>query len=83
MIDSTGGNYLPRSTSGRVLVSFWWLFVVISMTMYSGNLVAEFTFPRVRYNLAYASQLVAYRRTMDWGSWRGTAFKQTLGVSPS
>ncbi|XP_033760423.1 probable glutamate receptor [Pecten maximus] len=38
-----GGEHLPRSQTGRILLSSWWLFCIIMMATYSGNLIAFLT----------------------------------------
>ncbi|KAG1654615.1 Ionotropic receptor 93a [Nymphon striatum] len=41
-----GGIHLPAADSGRLAVAFWWIFQIITVTTYSGNLVAFLTFPK-------------------------------------
>ncbi|XP_054713739.1 uncharacterized protein LOC129223197 [Uloborus diversus] len=40
-----GGVHLPETVSARFVVCFWWLFVMVTMATYSGNLIAFLTFP--------------------------------------
>jgi hypothetical protein len=42
-----GGDYLPPCITTRTIVAFWWLFVIVVATTYSGNLVACLTFPKI------------------------------------
>ncbi|XP_071165594.1 probable glutamate receptor isoform X1 [Mytilus edulis] len=38
-----GGTNTPHSQTGRTVLSYWWIFCIVSMAIYSGNLVAFLT----------------------------------------
>ncbi|KAI1287992.1 Glutamate receptor ionotropic, kainate 3 [Halotydeus destructor] len=69
-----GGEHLPEALSGRTIVSFWWLFVIVTATTYSGNLVAVLTFPKVMQPIQNVRDL-----TSDW--WISWATQKNSDIS--
>jgi hypothetical protein len=53
-----GSTTVPSADSGRVLTGFWWLFVIVTVTTYCGNLVAFLTFPTIEYPISDLNTLV-------------------------
>ncbi|ESO85380.1 hypothetical protein LOTGIDRAFT_75623, partial [Lottia gigantea] len=75
-----GGESLPTSLAGRKFIGFWWLFCIMLVATYSGNLVAFLTISRVEVpfdTLAGMSQQSDYK----WGTLGGSAFTTLFLVS--
>ncbi|XP_069104060.1 uncharacterized protein [Argopecten irradians] len=68
-----GGDRLPESQTGRTLISFWWLFSIIMVATYSGNLIAFLTVAKDRLPFNSVAELVA-QSEYSWGTLGGTYF---------
>ena len=65
---------LPDADSGRLLVAFWWYFIVASVTYYSGNLVAFITFPQIEPTIPSIDQMLSNTgpsEDVTWGLLNG------------
>ncbi|OWF41423.1 Glutamate receptor ionotropic, kainate 2 [Mizuhopecten yessoensis] len=75
-----GGEHLPRSQTGRTLLSSWWLFCIIMMATYSGNLIAFLTVNKDKPPFSTVAGMLQqdhYRwGTIGGSSWI-TAFNET------
>ncbi|XP_060068781.1 glutamate receptor ionotropic, kainate 2-like [Ylistrum balloti] len=75
-----GGEHLPRSQTGRTLLSSWWLFCIIMMATYSGNLIAFLTVSKDKPPFSTVAGMLQ-QENYRWGTIGGsswiTAFNET------
>ena len=73
-----GGVHLPDSWAGRTFVSFWWLFCIIIVATYCGNLIAFLTVPQDKPPFTNLAELIALKGDFIWGTLGGTSWEVTF-----
>lgn len=68
-----GGESVPNSPSGRILVSAFWLFSIVLVGTYSGNLIAFLTVPLDKPPFNSLDEMTA-QTEYKWGTIGGTFF---------
>ncbi|KAL4219425.1 hypothetical protein ACF0H5_022005 [Mactra antiquata] len=67
-----GGVHLPYSVSGRTLVSFWWLFCIIIVGTYCGNLIAFLTVTKETAPFNTLTEMLDQKNVYKWGTLGGS-----------
>ncbi|XP_048258914.1 glutamate receptor ionotropic, delta-2-like [Haliotis rufescens] len=75
-----GGVHLPESSSGRMLISFWWLFIIVMTAAYSGNLIASLTVTKESFPFTTLEDLLA-DEDLRVGLAEGTVLQRVMMMS--
>ena len=67
-----GNQPMPRSNSGRTMVSVWFLFCLVIAATYSGNLIAFLTVTKEKIPFNSLAELATLDDTYTWGTIGGT-----------
>ncbi|XP_062603845.1 glutamate receptor ionotropic, delta-2-like, partial [Saccostrea cucullata] len=76
-----GGESLPNSQSGRTMITFFWLFSIIMVATYSGNLIAFLTVTIDKPPFNSLEEMVE-QDEYKWGILAGTYFVTWFQESP-
>ena len=73
---------LPMADSGRLVLGFYWVFVIAIVATYTGNLVAFLTFPVMETPIDSIENLMERRESdnMAWGIPRENFIKEHVKV---
>lgn len=73
---------MPESMSGRTLLCFCWIFFIVMMATYSGNLIAFLTIEKHRLPINNFADLITQDK-YKWGITGGTAHETVFKVKHS
>ncbi|XP_062567755.1 glutamate receptor ionotropic, kainate glr-3-like [Saccostrea cucullata] len=75
-----GGESVPKSPSGRTLISAFWLFSIVLVGTYSGNLIAFLTVPLDKPPFNSLDEMIV-QSEYKWGTIGGTFFVTWFNTS--
>ena len=64
--------------AGRTFVSFWWLFCIIVVAIYCGNLIAFLTVTKDKPPFNSLEELIKKKGEFKWGTLAGTLWEDAL-----
>lgn len=70
-------NVFPSTVSGKILVSFWWIFVLLLITSYTANLTAFLTVEKTETPIKSITDLVTQSK-VKFGTVRGSGVMSYL-----
>ncbi|CAC5387113.1 unnamed protein product [Mytilus coruscus] len=77
---SQGGEPLPTSLAGRTIVSCWWIFCIVSIAVYSGNLTASLAIHKTKLPFTSLEEMVN-QKEYKWGTLGSSAFQTVFEES--
>ncbi|XP_076357695.1 putative glutamate receptor isoform X2 [Tachypleus tridentatus] len=75
-----GGEHLPDAISARIVVATWWLFELVVIATYSGNLIAFLAFPQAKWLVKSVEELTS-DKTITVLLEKGTGLHQEIQES--
>ncbi|XP_045200055.2 glutamate receptor 2-like isoform X1 [Mercenaria mercenaria] len=78
---SQGGVNLPESIAGRTFVSCWWLFSIVVVGTYCGNLIAFLTVTKDKPPFETLNEMADLKGTYKWGLQEGTNWETVFKTS--
>lgn len=75
-----GGTNLPRAYSGRFFIGFWWMYCIVVIATFSGNLIAFLTVSKQTLPFQTLEELVA-QDDMKFGTPAGTIYETNFKVA--
>ncbi len=77
-----GGVYLPNAQSSRFVVGFWWMYCIVVVATYSGNLIAFLTVTRAVLPFNSLEEMLK-QNDVKFGIMGGTATQTAMQVAIS
>ncbi|XP_060589774.1 glutamate receptor 3-like [Ruditapes philippinarum] len=78
---SQGGVNLPESVAGRTFVSCWWLFSIVVVGTYCGNLIAFLTVTKDKPPFETLDEMADLKGDYKWGLQEGTNWEHIFKTS--
>ena len=75
-----GSTWMPDSQSGRFIVGFWWMYCIVVMATYSGNLIAYLTVTKTTLPFDSLDDMINQNK-FKFGTLGGTITEYKLQVS--
>ena len=75
----SGGENLPTSTAGRTIISSWWIFCIISIAVYSGNLTATLAVNKQKLPFTTVDEMIK-QKVYKWGTLGNSAYPSIFKV---
>jgi hypothetical protein len=76
----SGGVNLPESVAGRTFVSCWWLFSIVVVGTYCGNLIAFLTVTKDKPPFETLDEMADLKGDYKWGFQEGTHWEHVFKV---